>query len=146
MISIFLNLLRIFSGLACDLFWGILCVHLKRTCILLLLDEMFQIQKTYMIHIPYVSGVLKLLTIIVLLSIYLPLLIFALCIRCFYFGCIYIHNCYFLVGSIPLLLCKVLLCLLLQFLFYSLISLFKVLLLQLSFPFCFHLYVVSFSR
>ena len=33
-----------------------------------------------MIYISYVSGVLKLHTIIVLLSIYLPLLLFVLCI------------------------------------------------------------------
>ena len=60
-----------------------------------------------------ISGVLKFLAIIVLLSICQCLLIFALSISVYFLGFVYLL--YFPVGLIPLSLCHVLLCLLLLF-------------------------------
>ena len=148
-------------GPACDKFWRMFRVHLKRMCILLLWMEccininlspsglMFLLRPVF----PYwfcldvlstdISGVLKSLTVTVSVSIS-SLMYVNICfiLGCFYFGCTYICNCYiFLVYSLGHYVgCIFVSCYSLHF---SLFCLIWVLLLHLSFDF--HLHGIPFS-
>ena len=118
---VFLNLLGLPFGPTYDQSWSVFHVHLKRMCLLLLLDEMFckyqfspSILMCYLRSVfpywfyvsmicPWWNWGIKVIIITLLLYVsFLWLLYVPYRLRCFYVGCIYTYNYYIFLLHWPL--------------------------------------------